>query len=82
IIRDELRYFYNFLFKDSPDITDIWSAYEDMEIKTRNRKITPMTSLRDVDPAGFLKYVKETNKSPDARSNAVLMSLIRKRGQA
>ena len=81
IISDELRHFYDFLFKDSPDITDIWSAYEDMEIKTRNRKITPMTSLRDVDPAGFLKYVKETRSSPDAKSNKDLMSLIRRRGQ-
>lgn len=49
------------------------------EINSRYKKIkrTPMTSLRDVDPAGQLKYQKSIGSDPDSERVYDLMKLIR-----
>lgn len=49
------------------------------EINSRHKKIkrTPMTSLRDVDPAGQLKYQKGIGSDPDSEHVYELMKLIR-----
>jgi hypothetical protein len=63
ILNSEIR---NELVSDvvnyAKDFESIGSLYEHLDQEHRTQKKSPMTSLRDVDPAGSIRYVQGTSK--------------------
>ncbi len=79
IIADELNEKYINNIEDMAKDTDgLRSFFKEVDDKYPKQKMAPMTSLRDVDPAGNINYRKLRRNYPDQSHIRDLMNIIRK----
>jgi superfamily II DNA/RNA helicase len=79
IIRDDIydTYLADISKMQAEGISGLKEYFDELNKKNKRIKRTPMTSLRDVDPAGHLKYQKGISADPSSEDVYELMRLIR-----
>lgn len=78
ILNEELREIVDFLDQNRTEILDLEGLFKELDIRDRRKKKLPMTSLRDVDPAGLIEYVAERRDSAPTETARDVMTIIRK----
>jgi hypothetical protein len=78
ILNDELREIVDFLDQNQKEFLGLEDLFKQLDSDDRRKKKLPMTSLRDVDPAGLIEYVPERRNSAPAEIAREVMTIIRK----
>ena len=80
IISNELNEKYLDDFADLVDhgVEGLKSFFKEIDERYPGQKLLPMTSLRDVDPVGYINYRKVLNSYPTQENVRKLMNIIRK----
>lgn len=77
ILREQIREIIDFLI-DNRELLGLTALFKEMDrVETRQKK-EPMTSLRDVDPAGQIHYVKRYGNAADSKTVYKIIKIIRK----
>lgn len=77
ILREQIHDIIEFLLANQ-ELLGLTVLFEEMDrVETRQKK-TPMTSLRDVDPAGKIHYVKRYSRAADSTTVYEIIKIIRK----
>ncbi len=77
ILREKINEIVDFLI-DNVELEGLTSLFQEMNRKDPRFKKEPMTSLRDVDPAGHINYTKRNGRSASSEKVYDIMKLIRK----
>ncbi|MDA3807058.1 MAG: DEAD/DEAH box helicase [Thiomicrorhabdus sp.] len=76
ILREEVRNFVNSLVENH-DLIGLTALFKELDRVETKQKKEPMTSLRDVDPAGKINYVKRGGASVNSETACEIMRIIR-----
>lgn len=78
ILREELRDVVAIIERDHTELITLERLFKEIDQYHVRFKKYPMNSLRDVDPAGNIQYVRPTKFSPKPEKIRELMNIIRK----
>lgn len=78
LLNGELREILEFMDQNRTEILDLDGLFKELDLRDRRKKKLPMTSLRDVDPAGLIEYVAERRNSAPTEITREVMTIIRK----